>query len=167
MEELFLNKKTQGFGLIEVIISIALVTIFLVTFTTLTLESMKTSRINSSELKAIMYLEELIEVAKDLEQSDWDQLINSSCYNPDFCYPAIQDNKWILLTGQEELDDTYQRFLSLENVYRNQLSFPNEIVSSGGVLDPNTKKVITKILWNNGFSSRDLTLESYLYDYQP
>jgi prepilin-type N-terminal cleavage/methylation domain-containing protein len=159
-------KKDKGFGLIEIIISIALVTIFLLTFTTLTLEAIKISQTNTKELKATMCLQELIEIAKDLEQSNWEEITNSNCYDPNVCHPEIQDNKWILVPGEENLDG-YQRSLSIEPVYRDQLSFPNIIVSNNGVLDPDTKKIVTKISWDDGFNPRSLILETYVYNFQP
>lgn len=160
-------KKNQGFGLVEIIVSIGLVAVFILTFSTLTMQAIKTSRANNSELKAIIYLQELIEISQDLEQSNWEELADSGCYNPDLCHPEIQDNKWILSAEPEELENIYQRSLTIENVYRNQLSFPNKILETGGELDPNTKKIKAQITWNNGFEPRELILEAYVYNYLP
>ncbi|OGZ17591.1 MAG: hypothetical protein A2V72_02320 [Candidatus Nealsonbacteria bacterium RBG_13_37_56] len=159
-------KKNRGFGLVEIIISVGLVATFILTFSTLIMQAMKTSRTNNSELKAMIYLQELIEIGEDLEQSNWQALNDSNCQSPNLCHAEIQENKWILLP-EKEIIDNYSRSLSVENVYRNQVSFPNEITETEGVLDPNTKKVIAKISWNNGFEPRELILETYLYDYQP
>lgn len=160
-------KKNRGFGLVEIIISVGLVATFILTFSTLIMQAMKTSRANNSELKAMIYLQELIEIGEDLEQSNWQALNDSNCQSPNLCHAGIQENKWILLPENEIIENNYSRSLSVENVYRNRLSFPNEITETGGILDPNTKKVIAKISWNNGFEPRELILETYLYDYQP
>lgn len=173
MEELSPNKKQsiifyKGFGIIEAVVGITLASIFLTAFATLTLQTIKLDRANISELKADMYLKELIEVAKDLEQSeDWSVITGYPCsYSLNQpCHPEISGGKWILVTGTESLDNNmYSRSLTIADVNRNQIAFPNEIVTSGGVSDPNTKKIIGEIRWNDG-SHSPMTLETYIYNY--
>ena len=154
----------KAFGMIEVLISLAIASIILLTFTSLNIYNIKVSRANITRLKAGMYLQELIEVAKDLEQSDWDAIVNSPC--PTACHPEIQGNAWVLVSGAETLDNNiYTRSVKFEEVRRDQLAFPNIIVASGGVIDLNTKKSIAEISWNDGFQDRTLTLETYVYNY--
>ncbi|TSD02491.1 MAG: hypothetical protein Athens071424_13 [Parcubacteria group bacterium Athens0714_24] len=167
MEKSSLNKK-GGFGIIEVVVGITLASVFMTAFAALTVQTIKLNRANTNELKANIYLRELIEIAKDLEQSeDWNILTDYPCQESlgRVCYPKISSGKWILTTGAESLDnDIYNRSLTIADVYRNQLSFPNEIVASGGVSDPNTKKIIAKILWSDG-SHPPMILETYVYNY--
>lgn len=158
----------RGFGIIETIISIGLAVILLIGFTTLILQIIKTSQVNTSELKAMMYLQELIEISKDLEQSGWDELINPPCAAPLICHPEATLNTWTFTSGAESLDNgTYTRSLTIESVSRNQNTFPNEIVSNGGIDDPNTKKIIATIMWYDGLQTRNLMLETYVYNYTP
>ncbi len=169
MEKLSNNKiisfsDTKAFGMIEVLISLAIASIILVTFTSLNLYNIKISRANITKLKASMYLQELIEVSKDLEQSDWDAIVNSPCSAA--CHPQIQGGAWVLISGAETLDsDVYTRSVKFEEVHLDQLAFPNTIVASGGIVDPNTKKSIAEISWNDCFQNRTLTLETYVYNY--
>ena len=165
MEKSSNNKiiNMKAFGMIEVLISLAIASIVLLTFTSLNVYNIKISRANTTRLKANMYLQELIEVAKDLEQSDWDAIVNSPCSTA--CHPQIQGNAWILVLGAETLENSYTRSVKFEEVRRDQLAFPNTIVDSGGVIDPDTKKSIAEISWNDGFQNRTLTLETYVYNY--
>lgn len=155
-----------GFGIIEAILGITIATILFVTLTSLTIKTMKISQANTDGLKAINYLRELIEIAKDLEQSNWEELKVSG--GP--WYPIVsssgEENNWLFVSGEESLENgTYTRWLEVEKVYRDNLTFPNEILPSPGVLDLNTKKVIAKIKWSNGLGSQEMILEAYLYKY--
>ena len=173
MEELSINKRQstifyKGFGIIEAVVGIALASMLLTAFMTLTVQTIKINRANINELKADMYLKELIEVAKDLEQSeDWSVITGYPCSDSlnQACHPEISGGKWTLVPGTESLDNNmYSRSLTIADVNRNQIAFPNEIVASGGIFDPNTKKIIGEIRWNDGTHS-PMTLETYVYNY--
>jgi len=157
--------------MIEAVVGVTLASILLTAFMTLTVQTVKINRANINELKADMYLKELIEVAKDLEQSeDWSTIIGYPCSDSlnQVCHPAtssdISGYKWELVSGIEPLDNNMSRSLTIADVYRDQLAFPNNIVLTGGVPDPNTKKIIGEIHWNDG-SHSPMTLETYIYNY--
>lgn len=156
---LHLSKKGEGFALIEALVSIAIIAILLIAFEVLISHAIKVNRINRYELKASLYLQEAIEAVKDLERSNWEAL---TCVN--YCYPNINGGDWELLAGQELLESgAYTRFLSVEDVCRNE---DNEIVDElCSDPDLNTKKVVANINWNDSFRDRNLTLETYVYQY--
>ena len=140
----------RGFGLIEATISIGITTVFLVAFVSLILQAEKTSQINNKELRAEMYLQELIEISKDLEQSDWDALTCTSAT----CYPGIQHtpDRWVLSSGSESLESGfYTRSISIADV------------TDSGIPDVTAKKVTANIEWHDGSQLRTMKMESYLY----
>jgi len=48
------------------------------------------------------------------------------------------------------------------------LDFPNEIVLTGGVSDPNTKKVIAMVVWSDASSlPHNMDIEEYAYNLTP
>lgn len=151
----------KGFSIIETIISMSIASILLVVFTGLTISAVDMGRTNASQFRASMYLRELNEIAKDLEQSNWDLLASatSSCAAPSICHPEVSGNAWTVSAGSETLDGVYTRSLTVEPVYRDQLTFPNSIVPIG-IFDPDTKKVIGTITWDGN----SMTLETYIYD---
>lgn len=65
------NAPRNGFILIEVIVGMGVLTTLLAAFYALLLQSGTVSRINERELTASMYLREMVEVANDLEKSNW------------------------------------------------------------------------------------------------
>ena len=156
--------KKNGFAILEIVVSIAVSAMLLVSFMTLAIQTKKVGRTYTSELQAQLYLAEIIESAKDLEKSNWNEIADGSCGSPAICRPEISAGLWIFETGSEALDNgTFTRSLSVFEVQRNTLTFPNEIVESGGVVDPDTKKIIGAIYWNDGYNDRVLNLETYVY----
>ena len=164
----------KGFGLIEAVVGIIVALIIVLAFTTLISKTIVYSSINGKQLKATLYLQEMIEAAKDLEQSPagWDRLTTSTspCYAT--CYLYVSGSSWNVNSGTEELEsNTYERWLTVEHVYRRDAD--NEIIIPPcGVepctIDPNTKKVIAKIEWmESPGKTVTTTLEAYLYNFNP
>jgi len=159
-----LSVSNGGFGLIEAIVSMAIAAALIVVFIMLIIRTVETSRTNADRLRATLYLRELSEVAKDLEQSNWEMLASatSTCAFPSVCHPQVAGNIWTVASSTESLEGgAYVRSLTAEEVYRDQLTFPNFIVSTPGVLDPNTKKVTGSVVWSGG----TMELETYVYNY--
>lgn len=154
----------SGFGMIEVIVSMSVVAILLVTFLTLTLRTIEITHANTAQLRANMYVRELIEIAKDLEQTNWAELpATCPAPAPEVYHPvATASSTWAFATGSELLDAKFTRSLSLESVRRDPdpFTFPNTIVTTGGVCDENTKKIVAKIEWD----AQIMVLETYVYN---
>ncbi|OHA52882.1 MAG: hypothetical protein A3A97_04255 [Candidatus Terrybacteria bacterium RIFCSPLOWO2_01_FULL_40_23] len=171
------RKNNEGFALIEVILSAALLATFGVAFQTLSIQSAKLSRLNQDKLKATMYLRELIEITKDLEQTNWTStgLGNLNCVSPKSCHPVINlttnPYTWELVEDDPgnpvfpNGDAAYTQSITIEPVNRdNPAVFPNEIVEApSGSVDPNTKKITATIIRKNIPSPNTLTLETYVY----
>jgi type II secretory pathway pseudopilin PulG len=168
MARLQSTKKEEGFAIVETLISIAIIALLLIGFEVLISQAIKMNRVNRTELKASLYLQEAIEIAKDLELSDWDTLTGSSCTSSDVCYPVDSGGAWTLSNGLESLDSgSYVRELYVEDVCRDDSGFPNNIVDCPGSFnDPNTKKVVATVQWDDSFRSRNLSLEAYVYKYE-
>ena len=160
----------KGFGIVEALIGITIAALLLSAFTTLIWQTIKINNANAKDFKATMYLQELIEISRDLEQTSagWQTLANTSCNSSSPCYPVVSGSDWTLVSDPSKQtleNNTYTRWLIIENVQRDPIT--NEIVTSGGVDDPNTKKVKAEINWNNGFQDKVMKLETYVYNYNP
>jgi prepilin-type N-terminal cleavage/methylation domain-containing protein len=165
-----MTTSKKGFGIIESMVSLSIAAVILLAFLTLVINTVKASRLYSTELKASLYLAEAIEAAKDLEIStdwsvipDWDAVF-AAC-SPE-CYPEISSNKWQFSSGSETLETEFTRIVTIEGVCRDSVTFPNNIVDCGepiAVDDPDTKQVIAEVSWFNGYGNRTLNLETYVY----
>ena len=61
------SSHNKGFGLVEVIVSLAIAAVLTVSFLTLVVYAEKVSRKNLDTLRGNMYLSEYAEIVKDLE----------------------------------------------------------------------------------------------------
>ena len=139
--------------MVEVIVSLTVSIILLTTFQTLIIQMIKINRSSESSFLASVYLRELIEVAKDLEKSDWSEITKAECLIPNKCYPKIESSEWKLFptTTAETIRNNgyvYERWLSVENI------------------NASTSKVIAQITWKNvAGATSSSTLENYIYNY--
>jgi prepilin-type N-terminal cleavage/methylation domain-containing protein len=162
MMAIYPNKK--GFGLVEVVVSLSITAVLAVSFITLLVHSESLSRHNLDVLKAELYATEAVEQVRELERSSFAELDTSLCEHPAGCHIEEVSGAWAVVMGEETLDTNFERVLNIEKVYRNQLAFPNEIVASGGVLDPDTKLVYVVVEWNNTKGAHQKDIEIYVHE---
>ena len=152
--------------MIEVIVGMGVAAMLITTIQMMMLQSQKISKATSFEIVAAMYAREGIEVAKDLEVTDWSAFYDTCSLgtSPDL-HPEIVSDAWALASDGELLNGTYTRSIVIEPVFRDTSSFPNEIVATGGVCDDDTKRVVTTVTWNNGAQDRSIELETLVFNY--
>ena len=145
----------RGFAIVEVLVSLAIIAIIIVTFEALIVRSAKISRANQSEFQANLYLRETIEIAKALEQSitdsaQWDTVFPlNTCDGSSKCSFVDNVNSWSVQSSAEpKLDGVYNR---------------NFDIIQPDPLNADIKKITATISWNNGMRDRTLTLETYVY----
>lgn len=137
-------KYNKGITIIEIIIVIAISTIALFVMGTISLYFLTNIIESSSYQKAFSFTEEGIEIVKSIRDNDWS---NISGLNPNIDYrPVISGNSWILEQGNENID-IFTRKIVFENVNRDPTN--DNIVTTGGINDPDTKKVTVTTSWSN------------------
>lgn len=137
-------KNGAGFAMIEVMVSLTIVAIMIITFQTLMAQAIKINRANQTEFQANLYLREEVEIAKVLEQSGgWDKL-DTACTSVSKCHFVEVGNSWDKSLN-EETTDIYTRGFYVESI------------------NADTKKITALISWNNTMNDRTLTLETYVY----
>ena len=153
--------NNKGFGIIEALVGITVGGLLLATFSDLIYQTIKINRANSNQIKATMYLQELVEVAKDLEQTDggWQVLINVSSPSS----PLPNGFNWDLTPGEETLEGNFVRSLTVEEVCRDSTSHAIKTCDFSDTHSTNTKKITAKITWDNGTNASQL--ETYVYKY--
>jgi hypothetical protein len=149
---LFFFAEKKGFSLIESVIGATIAALLIITFSTLISKAIVINGANAKELKASLYLQELIEIAKDLEMSpqvsgDWNSSI-IACVSQ-ICHPEVSGSNWILNPGDHHPDP--------EGIYTRSLSIEDEAVG--------VKKATATIHWMERARPRDLTIEAMLYNY--
>jgi len=158
---MFFSKNNKGFGLIEAIIGVAMGSLLLLVFMTLITQTMEVNRENSNQLKAAMYLQELIEIARDLERDPaWTEL-SKTCTLAAPCHPEPDGSNWELENSPEApLGGIFTRGFIIDPVSRN--GYDIESVYNPTNDDPDTKKITARITWGNSLERK---LETYVYKY--
>lgn len=150
--------KKNGFSLIELIIAISFVSVILVLITTIGGQSFKLRRLNQERTKSIFFATEAMEAIKLIS---W-QNLNSGVY-----HPVVSSNTWTLVPGTELLESKYTRSVTISDVYRAESTngqVHGPIVSSGGYLDEDTKKINVSVDWFSTIGmNRQTPLENYIF----
>jgi type II secretory pathway pseudopilin PulG len=156
------SKKTaDGFLLVDVLIGLFIASILTTAFIASVVSAVRYAGIQAKAVQAELLAIELLEVARELETSDWSQLSTGSCADPDSpCHPTISSGAWELVDGAETVG-AFTRSLSIDSVERDATF----AIAESGTLDLNTKKITADVTWNAYGSPHSLTLQTYVYDH--
>lgn len=150
-----LNPKQRGFGIIEIIVAIAIMSIALFAISEVSILYMKQEMQHKQTLKATYLAEEAIEASRSVRDQGWSTNIATLTMGSPY-YPVISGGKWTLTaTNPGAIDTIYNRQVVIDDVSRND---GDNILTSGGANDPNTKKITTTISWNN----KSVSLTTYI-----
>ena len=157
--------KADGFGLIEILVSSAVITVSLVALVVATQLSYKIIAENSKKVRAEFLAEEGVEAARTMRDQSWSSNISARASGTSY-YPlfATSTNLWSLNeAGSEPLDGIFTPTITLEDVYRRNSD--DAIVSSTSpeskTLDQGTREVISKVLWGDG---KEVEIRTYITD---
>ena len=156
------NKKNFGFTIMEVIIACSIITICMFTLMQTASMGIAMSHQSLSKLQAGLLLEEGSEAVKSIRDENWNNISGLSLNTPYYLnYNTTVPNAWSLGLTPSVIDSTFTRTVRIFAVNRDT---NDNIVNSGGVLDPHSKKIIINVDWQtrNGIKSNNLTF--YIFD---
>lgn len=146
----------KGFTIIEILVAIVILGFVSASFAALFNFSLRANSQNEKNLMALNLSKENLEIIRALRNESWDYLTNLTMGAN---YHIVKnDNQWALSQGAESIS-TFNRRVIIDNVYRD---INDNIITSGGVLDPDTKKITSIIEWTN----QNITLTTYLTHWQ-
>jgi len=99
----------------------------------------------SERLDATTLSKEAYDIIRIIREQGWSNVSADGTY-----YPVLNGNSWSLATGSAQVGE-FTRYLTITDVYRNAST--GAIATSGGVLDPSTKKIIITVIWNSPIAS--------------
>jgi len=157
------NKKISGFGLIEILVAISIIGLTLSTLAGLGNFSLKIQNRLQKNTAASYLAAEGIEATRAIKDEDWTIIsglsVDSALHPTQSGSPA----KWSLNSSAETING-FSRQVILANVYRDS---NDDIITSGGTLDPNTKKVTSTISWSDQGQSQQVSLSTYITNWKP
>jgi len=157
------NKKS--FLVIEITIIIAIAALALSSLLQLTSFSMSAANLLSQTSRAEELLQETMESVRNFRDGTvWNSnglgtLLISSDYFPQ---KSGSPQVWQMTPGIETMG-IYQRKVIFEQVLRDASS---NIVQSGGIIDPNTKKIRAIISWTEKGRNHSLEIAAYLTNWR-
>jgi len=128
-----------GQSLVELLIAIGLAAILLPALLTGFVTSREGKVGDNIRVQASSVLKETEEATRSIREKGWPAFATNGTF-----YPTITGSAWSLAAGTETVG-AFTRQLVVSDVYRNEAGI---IVSSGGTLDPSTKKVDITVSWS-------------------
>jgi type II secretory pathway pseudopilin PulG len=145
MTQILANKKNyqSGQSIVEIVIALALFSIFAISIVIYCLGSFKAVNRSSEHIQALAYAQEGLEAIRNIKSRTWNELV--------FDQTGVADNNgtW-QLTGENETDilDQFRRTIRFDAVYRDEQNNPVDEDQSGAQLDPLGKDVTVIVSWN-------------------
>ncbi len=147
----------KGFGLLEAVISIAVVSISLFSLAAVGQISFKASSEAARDIKAGYLAEEGFEALKTIRDNGWPGISSFSQEQDYFLF--FSGGSWQATTSPQTIDGVFSRKFVLSPVYRDA---SDNIVSSG-VLDPDSRRAVLTVSWGQGKSRVFITYLTNLF----
>lgn len=148
-------KKNRGQALVELLIALAFASILLPGLITGLVASREGKAQEKERIQATGLMEEAEEALRVIRETNWQEISNNGIF-----YPQTTSSSWQLVAGSETISG-FTRQITLSDVYRDSTG---KIVSTGGTLDPSTKKAQVNVSWNTPYAS-SVTSSIYLTRY--
>lgn len=137
-KELFLIKKTQGFSLVESILTVALFAMFVAGFSGALVYGQEGTRVSGNRDRAYFLAYEGLEAVRSIRDQDFNSLTNGT-------HGLAESAGVWSFSGSSDTTDIYTRDISISDV------------------DTNVKEIESRITWNqNAQRTGEISLVSYL-----
>ncbi len=148
----------RGFGLVEIVIVTAIVTIVFFGFLQAGITSVKLLRNERESLEATLFAQESMEAVRSVRDESWTTNI-APLTNGVYYYPVVENSKWKLTAVSPGLiNGKYNRYVFLGQVFRDA----QDKISSSGSLDINTRKVTARATT----TAKTIELVTYITNFQ-
>lgn len=155
--------QNRGFGLLEIVIAVSIISATIFSLSFVFLISNKLAAESSNKMRANFLAEEALDALKLLRDTSWNAnlagLNTGTNYYLSFSPTASSWN--ISASSGAFIDGLFERRITVENVNRNA---SDDIVSSGGSNDPDTRKFNAMISWSERSGTTTITVSTYLTD---
>lgn len=156
------NNRDAGFGIIEMMVVVAIVGTAFASLYQLFVLTTRPIHASVRETEAVYLAEEAIEATRILRNNSWTDNI-ATLTNGTTYYPQISSGTWTLSASNPGLiNNLYSRTVVIAAVYRNT---NDDIVTSTGTLDQNTKRVTATVVWAERGKSKQFVLETYITNF--
>lgn len=143
--QLINSKRTSGGQLLlELLLAMALSAIMLPALLVGLTASRGGKAQQQERLDATTFAKEAYDALRVVREQGWSYVKNNGRY-----YPVLNGNTWTLVTGSGTTNG-FTRYIDISDVFRD---INGNIVTSGGILDPSTKKITITVSWTTPYPS--------------
>lgn len=164
MKNFWLKTKLNnphGFGLVEIVVGVAIMSAVLLSLSQIGQFVFRVVDESNYKLRGAFLAEEGIEAVRTIRDTSWSANIAPLAPGADY-YPRFSGGIWVLDPApQPKVDGTFDRRIIFQPVNRDA---SDNIVSSGGILDPGTKKMTVNVAWNNRGRTNTASVSTYITD---
>lgn len=147
---------TRGFGLMEIIISITLISVSLFAFATVSRIAFRAVLESSDRQRGGFLLEEGFESIKTMRDDGW---ANISSLTLDMPYHLIfSEGTWSATISSQLIDGIFTRTFILREVFRDT----SDNIASSGTSDPDARRMEIKVTWEERGDERTMSAVSYI-----
>lgn len=156
-----INKK--GFGLIEIllVVSVGMAT-FLGIEQYLNL-SLKATVLDLHQTEALYWAKSGLEQARIVRDEEWALISGLTVGNQYSFLPDASTPQALVAQAGTKVEGKYTVWITTSQVQRD---VNDDIVSVGGVVDPNTLKISSNVSWFEGDTTKQITLSEYLVNFK-
>ncbi|MBI2031895.1 MAG: hypothetical protein HYT08_04755 [Candidatus Levybacteria bacterium] len=150
-----------GFSVIELILAATLFVIFSSGAISIVLQALSSNRLGGEQAVATQFASEGLEAARSVRNQNYKYLVSSSGTG----VRRSAGNVWEFYGTENYFgsNNKYKRVIKVEDVYRSG----GNIVTSGGALDKNTKKITSTVTWNfSAARQNSVVLINYLTSFK-
>ncbi len=147
---------TQGFTLVEVLISSAIILAIVIALLAVHSMYLKTALGNAESIQASYLAEEGLEVVRFWRDSSWNGKIAPLSLNTAYGL-SFSGSTWSTTTSRTV--GSFERSITVTAVMRNASS---DIVSAGGSVDSDTLLITSSVSWSKGGATTTKSISTYL-----
>jgi len=150
----------NGFGLIEILIAGAVITVSLLSVVGFFIFSQSVTLRTVRNTEAVSLAEQAMEAVRKLRDESWDTNIGVLTAGTTY-YPTIASDKWTLTSTNPSLGSFYTTTIVFSQVNRDV----SDNIAQVGTDDPETRKVDVSVSWQEGQNAKDVSLTMYLTNF--
>lgn len=152
------SKNKNGFMMVEVLITISIITISVLSFMSVAQKSLYLARQSTHTAQAGFLLEEGAEAVRIIRDNGWTNI--SSLTTSTYYYPTFNGATWTLSSTPNTVG-IFTRQVTISNVNRDNSTSD---ISTTGTNDPSTKLITVNVSWSEGTTTVNKTLSFYIAD---
>lgn len=151
------TKNNNGFGVAEIVVAVAVISLSVFGLLTVASVSLKTLRANTNNIQAAFLLEEGVEAVRVLRDSGWSANISPLGIGTNY-YLSFNGTTWQATTTNVFIDNFFERKFVVSNVNRDG----NDDIAASGTLDLNTKKITVSVSWPSQTGTTTKSISTYM-----